>query len=292
VIAAPRRVDDLSNQQWLRTADSRIDPGLAAQSPMNSSRKVVIVLEGMLRSDRRLVLLVLLGVVIACWAWITPMALDMQGSMSGSSEWMMTDKWDSVHLLLLCAMWIVMMIGMMLPSAAIAVLDLAPSGTPDIDRNYLPRTGLAFMAGYVAVWSGFSVLAFLVQRFLDSAKILSPMMEIQNVRLNMALVAAAGAYQFTPLKRACLRSCRCLAVNVSQSGFHGGVRNGFSCLGCCWALMLLLFVGGVMNLWWILGISIFVLVEKMAGSGWQRSCVTALPTVGAGYWIILAFVRT
>ncbi len=265
-----------------------LKPGSPACALMNSLRKVIIVVEGMFQSNRRLVLGAILGIVIACWAWIVPMALDMQGCMSGSSAWMMTDNWDSEHLLLLCAMWIVMMIGMMLPSAALAVLDLAHSETPEISRNYAPRTGLAFMAGYIAVWSAFSVLAFFIQWCLNSAKILTPMMEIRSAHLNMILLAVAGVYQFTQLKRACLRSCRCLTANSSHSGFQGGLRNGLNCLGCCWALMLLLFVGGVMNLWWICGLSIFVLIEKLANPGWQRTNLIALPAVGSGIWIISA----
>jgi predicted metal-binding membrane protein len=200
------------------------------------------------------------------------MALDMQGSMSGASAWMMTGSWDSPHLLLLCAMWIVMMTGMMLPSATPAVLDLANLKRPDTERKYSARTALAFMTGYIAVWFGFSLLAFQIHRFLDSAKVLSPMMEIRNPRLSMMLLAIAGAYQLTPMKRACLKSCRCLTVTRSHSGFQSGMRNGLCCLGCCWALMLLLFVGGVMNLWWNLGLTMFVLMEKIAGPGgdhWQ-----------------------
>jgi predicted metal-binding membrane protein len=258
---------------------------------MKSLRKVVIVFEGMIQSNRCLVLGAILGIVIACWAWIVPMALDMQGNMSGSSAWMMTNNWDSVHRLLLCSMWIVMMIGMMLPSAAIAVLGSVPSKTAEIGRNYAHRTGLAFMAGYIAVWSAFSVLAFFIQRYLDSAKILTPMMEIRSDPLNMILLAVTGVYQFTPLKRACLRSCQCLTANSSHSGFRGGLRNGINCLGCCWALMLLLFVGGVMNLWWIVGLTIFVFFEKMASPGWQRICIIALPAVGSGAWIISMRVR-
>jgi predicted metal-binding membrane protein len=221
----------------------------------------------MFEPDRRPVAGVLLGIIIVCWTWIVPMALDMQGNMSGASAWMMTGTWDSPHLLLLCAMWIVMMTGMMLPSATPAVLDMANFKRPDTERKYSARTALAFMTGYIAVWFGFSLLAFLVHRFLDSAKVLSPMMEIRNARLSMTLLAIAGAYQLTPMKRACLKSCRCLTVTRSHSGFQDGMRNGLCCLGCCWALMLLLFVGGVMNLWWNLGLTLFVLIEKIAGPG-------------------------
>jgi predicted metal-binding membrane protein len=240
----------------------------------------------MFQSNRCPVSVVLLAVIIACWAWIVPMALDMYGGMSGSSAWMMTNIWDPVHLLLLCAMWVVMMIGMMLPSAAPAVLDLPLFGRLDAKRKYDPRKGFAFMAGYVAIWVGFSLLAFLIQRLLDSSQILSPMMEIRSTRLSIALLAVASAYQFTPLKRASLRSCRCLTATESKSGFGGGIENGLGCLGCCWALMLLLFVGGVMNLWWISGLALFVLAEKLSSLGWQRVCLTALPTVASGLWIV------
>src|ERR1035437_10268509 len=148
---------------------------------MKSLRKVVIVFEGMIQSNRCLVLGAILGIVIACWAWIVPMALDMQGNMSGSSAWMMTNNWDSVHLLLLCEMWIVMMIGMMLPSAAPAVLDLANLQVTEGDENYVPRNAFAFMAGYLAVWVGFSLLAVVLNRLFDSLHVLSPMMEIRSL---------------------------------------------------------------------------------------------------------------
>jgi predicted metal-binding membrane protein len=252
---------------------------------MNSVSRAIFIAEEIFKSGRRPVASVLLGIVIVCWVWIVPMALDMQGSMSGAAAWMMTGVWDPGHLLLLCAMWIVMMTGMMLPSAVPAVLDLVNFERPDSDKTYSARTGLAFMTGYIGVWFGFSLLAFLIHRFLDSAMILSPMMEIRNARLSMTLLAMAGAYQLTPLKRACLRSCRCRGVTSSPSGFQGGVRNGLNCLGCCWALMLLLFVGGVMNLWLNLGLTMFVLLEKIARPGWPRICVIALPAVGSGFWI-------
>ena len=234
---------------------------------MSSFRKAIFVVEGMFRSDRRPVSWVLIGVTIVCWAWIVPMALDMRGNMSGSSAWMMTSNWDSAHLFLLCAMWIVMMTGMMLPSAAPAVLDLESFERSETERNYAPRTGFAFMAGYVAIWSGFSVLAFLFQRLLDSVQILSPMMEIRNTRLSMTLVAVAGAYQFTPFKRSCLRSCRCLTATSSRSGFQGGLRNGLNCLGCCWALMALMFCVSVMDLRWAAALAVYASAEKLLPGG-------------------------
>jgi len=105
--------------------------------------------------NRYSVSIVLIGVVMACWAWIVPMSLDMYGGMSGSAAWMMTDKWDAMHLLLLCAMWVVMMVGMMLPSAAFAILGLATVESPHVDSKYVPRTGFTFMAGYLSIWVGF-----------------------------------------------------------------------------------------------------------------------------------------
>ena len=126
-----------------------------------------------------------------------------------------------------------MMIGMMLPSAAPAVLDLANLQVTEGDENYVPRNAFAFMAGYLAVWVRFSLLAVVLNRLFDSLHVLSPMMEIRSLPLSLLLLATAGAYQFTPLKRVSLKACRCLTVGTFHSGFRSGLRNGIGCLGCC-----------------------------------------------------------
>jgi predicted metal-binding membrane protein len=214
------------------------------------------------------------AVVALCWAWVVAMARDMYGPMTGASAWMMTNQWDLPHMTLLFVMWVAMMAGMMLPSVAPTVWRVA-AGRP-------ARAALAFTGGYIAVWTGFSLLATIVQRLLDHAQILSPMMELRDARWSAAILVIAGLYQFTPLKRICLQSCRCAQGIPAGGGFLPGVRNGLNCLGCCWALMLLLFAGGVMNLWWNLGLTLLVLLEKIAPPGRQGSRILGLGLAGAG----------
>jgi predicted metal-binding membrane protein len=190
------------------------------------------------------------------------MALDMYGLMTGSSAWMMTRTWDFTHQALLFAMWAVMMIGMMLPSAAPTVFLCASTRRRNTECRPGPAArAFAFAAGYLAVWILFSLIATTCQLGLTKASLLSPMMELRNRWFGAGLVLIAGAYQFTPWKRKCLGCCQ---RPVDQTGgFQAGLRNGMACLGCCWALMLLLFVGGVMNLWWISVLTIFVVLEKL-----------------------------
>jgi predicted metal-binding membrane protein len=131
-----------------------------------------------------------------------------------------------------------------------------------------------FVAGYIAMWSLFSLVATIAQHALDQAALLSPMMRSNSEALGAALLIVAGVYQFTPLKNACLRNCRAPAHFLSRywrtgslGAFRMGLRLGAYCVGCCWILMGLLFVGGVMNLLWIAAIAIFVLLEKTIPRG-------------------------
>ncbi len=244
-------------------------------------------ISGFFRHRDRLWLAMGLGVVAAlCWIWIVAMARDMYGPMTGASAWMITDHWDLPHLGLLFVMWVVMMAGMMLPSVAPTVWRVAGSQRLDA-AGRATRAALAFTGGYVAVWTGFSLLATLTQRLLDHAQILSPMMEVRDARWSAAILVIAGLYQFTPFKRACLQSCRCAQGIPADADFGSGVRNGLNCLGCCWALMLLLFAGGVMNLWWNLGLTLVVLLEKIAPLGRQGGRILGLGLAGVGVWLWL-----
>jgi len=212
------------------------------------------------------------------------MALDMYGPMTGCSAWMMTQTWDFTYQALLFAMWAVMMIGMMLPSAAPAIfLYAAVVQRNAASERVLPRV-FAFAAGYLVVWILFSLIATALQLELTEASLLSPMMELRSRWFGGGLVLMAGAYQFTPWKRKCLECCR---SQVDQTGaFQSGLRNGLSCLGCCWALMLLLFVGGVMNLWWLSVLTIFVALEKLTAHWIQGSRLSGVLLVAAGVWIL------
>jgi predicted metal-binding membrane protein len=248
-------------------------------------------LEAALVRDRWLIGGALAVAVALSWAWIVPMAHDMYGAMSGSASWMMPAAWDARHDLLLLAMWIVMMVGMMLPSAAptlliyAAVVRRTPQGNDIAARVYL------FAAGYLVVWTVFSLLATVLQRLLAEGLLLSPMMELESPLVGGALLIIAGVYQLTPLKRSCLGSCHSPAAFIASywrpgrvGAWRMGLAHGRYCLGCCWALMLLLFVGGVMNLLWIAAITVFVLVEKLAPVRAQAGRLSGALLIGAGLW--------
>jgi predicted metal-binding membrane protein len=252
-------------------------------------------LERALDSERLAVGAGLSTIVVMAWLWIVPMALDMYGPMTGESRWMMAADWPWTRLLLLFAMWIVMMVAMMVPSAAPTVLLYVVVGRRSPDKSRAIRRGYLFVLGYLSVWTAFAALATALQRMLSRALVLSPMMELQSAWLASAVLAAAGLYQLTPLKTACLASCRAPAeflASAWQPGDVGawrmGVSHGWVCFGCCWALMLLLFVGGVMNLAVIGLLTIVVLVEKLAPFGRSSrfviagACIVAATAVAAG----------
>ena len=227
-----------------------------------------------MQHERRVTVTLLVLIPLACWTWIALMARDMYGSMHGPSAWMMTASWDAPHLVLLWAMWAVMMTGMMLPSAAPLILlyagALRTRGAGPAGRRIYALAG-----GYLLVWALFSVAATALQRVLSSALVLTPMMEPATPWIAAAILAAAGLYQLTPLKRACLRVCRSPLAYLLQhwrsgdtaSAFRLGMGHGLYCLGCCWAMMLLLFAGGVMNLVVIVALTAWVLAEKLAPFG-------------------------
>ena len=209
----------------------------------------------MLRHDRAVIAIVVVAVPLAAWTWIALMARDMYGTMLGPSAWMMTTEWDAAHVLMLWAMWAVMMTAMMLPTATplIRLYAAAARGRPETGSSALRVYALA--SGYLSLWAAFSVVATALQRILASTSVLTPMMEPATPVAGAAVVAIAGVYQLTPLKRACLRACRSplgFMVQRWRSGAAGafrlGLDHGAYCLGCCWALMLILFAGGVMNL--------------------------------------------
>ena len=182
--------------------------------------------------------------------------------------------WTASEFGLRLLMWVVMMVAMMVPTAVpmTLVYGAVAKRAAVLGRPVAPT--FVFVAGYVVIWSLFSVVATAAQWQLDRAALLSPMMVSNSVLLGGALLIGAGIYELTPFKHACLEHCRAPAQFVSQnwrSGTRGafwmGLRLGVFCLGCCWVLMGLLFVGGVMNLLWIAAISAFVLLEKVLPFG-------------------------
>jgi predicted metal-binding membrane protein len=255
--------------------------------------------ETLLRRDRWLVVGALAVAVVLCWAWLVPMArtMEKEGMMCGVASWAMVDTWEPGHLAMLFAMWAVMMAGMMLPSAAPIVLLYAGvvRKSPGIER---PAVHVyAFAGGYLVVWSLFSLAATLLQRVFTGWLLLSPMMASESPGFAGAMLLLAGAYQITPWKRACLAWCRSPVDFLTRfwkpgvsGGFRLGVAHGLYCLGCCWALMLLLFVGGVMNLRWIAVLTLFVLLEKVTPLGARAARWMGVVPMGAGAWMMWSAV--
>jgi predicted metal-binding membrane protein len=250
--------------------------------------------EILLRRERLWILTGLIAACLMCWAWIVPMALDMYGAMNGASSWMMADTPLIRYGILLFAMWTVMMVGMMLPSAAPTVL-LFTLVVRSHDAAHAPSRAYSFLGGYLLVWTAFSLAATLLQLLLGALLYLSPMMRLQGHMLSGALMLVAGAYQLTPAKRSCLTTCRAPAAFVARyyrpgkgAAFHLGVRHGGYCVGCCWALMLLLFVAGVMNLAAIAAIAVFVLLEKVMPFGAQGGRLSGALLIVCGTLLLLS----
>jgi predicted metal-binding membrane protein len=248
-------------------------------------------LESLLRRDRTIVGGALAGMVLLSWSYIlvgagTGMsALQMSGlptgmRMNSPIAVLQPAPWTVGYALVIFFMWWLMMLAMMLPSAAPMILLFAAltrkrreAGAPFMG------TGL-FVSGYLAVWGAFSAIAVTVQWQLERIALLSAMMLTKSMLLGAWLLIGAGVWQFTPLKHACLMHCRSPAEFLTHhwrktraGAFQMGVRHGAYCLGCCWMLMLLLFYGGVMNIYWIAGLSILVVVEKIVP---PRHWVTSL----------------
>ena len=186
--------------------------------------------------------------------------------------------WPPAYWAIMLAMWWIMMIAMMVPSAAPTILLYARvhrhGQSSGAIAGAVAPTG-AFAAGYLFTWFGFALAAAALHWAFERAGLISPMMMgSQNRWFSAALLFSAGLYQFSPLKEACLSHCRSPAEFISRhwsaqpfGALTMGVRHGAYCVGCCWMLMALLFVGGVMNLVWIAALAVLVLVEKLLPLG-------------------------
>ncbi|MDF1631640.1 DUF2182 domain-containing protein [Mycoplana sp. MJR14] len=280
-------------------------------------------LDRLLKRDRTIVALCLAAMTVLAWLYLLSLArsmgapppVDGAGTMDGmpgmeGMQGMETMPgmdmsgmamgpaapagWTTDDTALVVAMWLVMMVGMMLPSASPMILlyarvgrHAAAKGTP------VAATGI-FCAGYLAIWFLFSLAAALGQWLLERALLLTPMMESASPFLSGVLLVVAGLYQWTPLKSACLGKCRAPAAFLQAAGgfrrdaggaFLMGMRHGAYCVGCCWPLMLLLFVGGVMNILWIAVIAIFVLAEKLLPGGDRMGRAAGVLLAAAGLWL-------
>ena len=257
-------------------------------------------LESLLKRERTIVISALVLATIVAWAYMIHEAYGMMCTgvckcmglaMAGPD----TSEWSAPQLLALFLMWSEMMVAMMLPSAAPMLLTFASINRSRREQHRALAPVSAFAAGYLFVWIGFSLVATLLQWALHSAALLSPVMALTNSRLAGTLLLVTGAFQFSPWKVACLARCANPLTFLFAGWREGtggamrmGLHQGLFCLGCCWALMLLLFVLGVMNILWIAALTVYVLFEKLLGrSVWfGRAAGAAL-----GVWGTLLLLR-
>jgi predicted metal-binding membrane protein len=264
-------------------------------------------LEAVLRRDRLLVAGALGAIVVVAWGYLVWLAADMDmGGMDMSGFRMIpagigimapaNAPWKAIEFTFVFAMWAVMMVGMMAPSAAPMILMYARVGRQaKAEGKPLAATGW-FMAGYFLVWIGFSAAATIVQWVIERAMLLDSQMASTSNALGGSVLIAAGIYQWTPLKDVCLFQCQTpLQFLMRHGGFRGdvqgcmllGVRHGAYCVGCCWALMALLFVGGVMNVLWIAFLTLLILLEKLTPVGRWVARASGVVCVAAGAWMLL-----
>jgi predicted metal-binding membrane protein len=252
---------------------------------------------GPARSSAWAVHAALVGLVALAWAYLIAMGWGMANMDVGIDMWLMPRmaNWGATDLMLVFLMWAVMMVAMMLPTALPMVM--AMRNLTDTQGGAAPGARVAaFVAGYVVVWTGFSALVTLAQWALLRAHWVTPMMEFRSPVVAGAVLLGAGAFQFSPLKHACLSACRSpisFLLKHWRPGISGawrmGLVHGLWCTGCCWLLMLLLFVLGVMNVAWIAALTAFVLLEKTWPSNWPLALWIS-PAAGAamiGWGVVL-----
>jgi predicted metal-binding membrane protein len=265
-------------------------------------------LTAVLRRDRIVVTVVLAAITLLAWAYLvwlssqmaTPAALaggmagmDMSGGESPLAP--AFKAWSAADFAFALAMWSVMMIGMMTPSVAPMVLLYSALGRKAAEGGVqLAATGW-FLAGYLATWITFSVVATFAQWALTALALMTPMMATTSAVLGGILLLVVGLYQWSPLKTTCLKACQTPLEFLTA---HGGVRaepigavrlgiaHGAYCLGCCVALMALLFVGGIMNLLWIAGLTILILAEKVIPAGRLIPRLSGTLIAAAGIWML------
>jgi len=262
-------------------------------------------LEAVLRRDRAIII-VALGVLTAlAWCDLVWLADDMaMGGMDMTGYRMIpagqalmmpaSSPWQPIEFAYVFAMWVVMMVGMMTPSAAPIILVYARVGRQAAESRPFASTAW-FAGGYLLAWIAVSLAATSAQWALERAVLLTPMMASASKIVGGILLILAGLYQWTSLKDVCLSQCQApLGFILSRGGFQGaatsslmlGFRHGAYCLGCCWALMVLLFALGVMNLFWITALAILVLLEKVMPSGRVIARIAGIALFAGGVWML------
>jgi len=229
------------------------------------------------------------------WAYVILMARDMSTPQYLNVAALQIRHWSSGYFWMMFWMWAIMMVGMMLPSVSPMVLIYAAVAKKSSKQGTPVASTAAFAIGYCIMWVVFSLFATIAQWQLDKAALLSPLMVSNSPIFGAILLIAAGVYQWLPAKDACLTQCRSPMHFISSHWRPGalgalkmGIEHGTFCIGCCWVLMLLLFVGGVMNIVWIAAITIFVLLEKVLPLGVQGGRMMGFLMIAAGVIFALA----
>jgi len=263
-------------------------------------------LEAVLQRDRAVVVAALAVITAIAWADLVWLANDMwMGGMDmtgfrmipAGQGWMMpiSAPWLPIEFGAVFAMWVVMMIGMMTPSVAPMVLIYAGIARQARARGTAFAAAGWFASGYLFAWIAFALAATFAQWWLESQALIAPMMAGAGRVAGGIVLMLAGAYQWLPLKQSCLVQCGApLAFVQKHGGFASsargslrlGVLHGFYCIGCCWALMALLFVFGVMNLVWIAGLMVYVLLEKLLPKPRIVSRIAGAAAIAAGLWML------
>lgn len=264
---------------------------------------MALAIEKILRRDRVILIFGLIAITLLAWGYVInlsfqmrDMTMDTSPSMDMSPSPLMPDvqPWHVEDFFFNLTMWAVMMVAMMTPSSTPMILAFAGLNRR---RNVNENTGnksLSFLAGYLIVWFSFSAIATLIQWGLHSVGALSPEVISVTPLIGAIILILTGIYQFTPLKYVCLSNCRTpvsFLVTEWRDGTSGalimGLRHGLYCLGCCWTLMLLLFVTGIMNLLWVALIAGYVLIEKVTPAGQMISHAIGLFIFGWGVWLLI-----
>lgn len=269
-------------------------------------------LEPLLRRDRIIVAAALILLVTIAWGYVLWLAdaisvggMEMRGLRMDANPFGVAiipslRPWSAAEFILMFVMWTVMMVGMMIPSAAPTILVYARVARQAAMQGKPLASTAYFAGGYLLAWTAFSLVATIGQWLLERASLLSPMMDNTSNIFGGIVLIVAGLFQWTPLKDVCVKHCQAPLMFIQR---HGGFRrhplgslsigfqHGLYCVGCCWALMALLFVGGVMNALWIAGIAIFVLAEKIIPAGRVLSRIAGLGLTAAGVWLITTTVQ-
>ena len=254
-------------------------------------------LESVLKRDRAVVVAGAAGVTVLAWGYLVYLAKSMSGMGSGMAMAQL-QSWTAADFGFMFLMWWIMMIGMMVPTAAPMILLFATVNRRRREQEgpYVPTA--VFLSGYLLVWGGFAAVATVGNWALHVNSLMSSMMgESTSAYLGGGLLIAAGVFQWSRLKYVCLSHCRSpmsFLMSDWKEGPRGalkmGLRHGTYCVGCCWVLMALLFVLGVMNLVWIATLAAFVLLEKVVPAGQRLSKVTGLLLVGWGVVVAARFL--